>query len=251
MMNKLIHLDIDGEKFFCDLDQALDISIPLKEGDNNPNCFQAESPRFEVIRDGEFIGSVAEGGSVNYKRLIITPHGNGTHTECYGHINADTEATITKQIKTFFAYALVITVRATEKEGDLIITGDLFPENIPDWVDALVVRTVPNTIAKPSRNYSGTNPAYFDKSFMDLVVEHNIIHFLTDLPSVDREVDGGALRSHKSFWNGNTRRSCTITEMVFVNNRISDGIYLLNLQVPNIDMDAAPSRPVLFAMTKV
>ena len=38
----------------------------------------------------------------------------------------------------------------------------------------------------------------------------------------------------------------TITELVFVPDNIIDGIYLINLQVSNLSLDAAPSRPVLF-----
>jgi len=37
----------------------------------------------------------------------------------------------------------------------------------------------------------------------------------------------------------------TITEMVFVDDSIADGLYLLNLQVASLRNDAAPSRPVI------
>ena len=56
--------------------------------------FLADPVIFETIRSGNFIGSVREGGSVNYQKLHITRHGNGTHTECYGHILDDETATI-------------------------------------------------------------------------------------------------------------------------------------------------------------
>ena len=36
--------------------------------------------------DEGFTGSVAEGGSVNFRNIAFNPHGNGTHTECLGHI---------------------------------------------------------------------------------------------------------------------------------------------------------------------
>jgi arylformamidase len=76
----------------------------------------------------------------------------------------------------------------------------------------------------------------------------NVEHLLLDLPSVDREVDGGALAAHKAFWNypENTRRNCTITEFIYVPNTIFDGSYLLNLQTAPIENDATPSRPVLY-----
>jgi hypothetical protein len=41
---------------------------------------------------------------------------------------------------------------------------------------------------------------------------------------------------------------CTITELIFVPNTAMDGLYLLNLQVAAFENDAAPSRPVIFAL---
>ncbi|MGL5889046.1 MAG: cyclase family protein, partial [Bacteroidia bacterium] len=81
-----------------------------------------------------------------------------------------------------------------------------------------------------------------------LLAEMNVEHLLLDLPSVDREVDGGALAAHKAFWNypENTRRNCTITEFIYVPNDVFDGAYLLNLQTAPIENDATPSRPVLY-----
>jgi arylformamidase len=38
--------------------------------------------------------------------------------------------------------------------------------------------------------------------------------------------------------------------MIYVENKIVDGIYFLNLQIPNFFLDAAPSRPILFRVKK-
>ena len=56
---------------YVDLSLPLDISIPLKEGADNPNCYWADSVKFEIIKKGSFVGSVSEGGSVNYQKLTI------------------------------------------------------------------------------------------------------------------------------------------------------------------------------------
>jgi hypothetical protein len=45
------------------------------------------------------------------------------------------------------------------------------------------------------------------------------------------------------------RYSATITELIYVPDGVEDGLYLLNLQVPNLRTDAVPSRPVLYACT--
>ena len=82
------------------------------------------------------------------------------------------------------------------------------------------------------------------------IVEKGINHVLLDTPSVDKEQDGGKLLAHHAFWQypENTNTFRTITELVFINDEIKDGIYLLNLQVAAFENDAAPSRPVLFQL---
>ena len=41
-----------------------------------------------------------------------------------------------------------------------------------------------------------------------------------------------------------------ITEMIFVNNKVKDGSYLLNLQIASFENDASPSKPILFEIKK-
>ena len=40
----------------------------------------------------------------------------------------------------------------------------------------------------------------------------------------------------------------TITEMIFVQDAIEDGTYLLNLQIASFENDASPSKPILYAI---
>ena len=114
--------------------------------------------------------------------------------------------------------------------------------------DALVVRTMPNTKEKLSSQYSNTNWPYFQKDAMEYLVKKGIKHLLIDLPSVDREKDGGELICHNTFWNtkGKLRMDATITEMIYVANKIEDGKYFLNLQIAPFENDATPSKPVLY-----
>jgi hypothetical protein len=79
---------------------------------------------------------------------------------------------------------------------------------------------------------------------------------LIDLPSVDKEHDEGKLLAHKAFWNvkdinqvnEDARFDCTITEMIYVNQEIEDGSYILNLQFASFENDASPSKPVLYSL---
>ena len=82
---------------------------------------------------------------------------------------------------------------------------------------------------------------------------------LIDLPSVDREEDGGKLLAHKAFWNvkdilylnEDARLHCTITELIYVDSSIPDGSYILNLQIASFENDASPSKPILFKIDAI
>lgn len=114
-------------------------------------------------------------------------------------------------------------------------------------VDALVIRTLPNAEEKRTRVWSGRQPAFMEVAAMQTIHERGVKHLLLDLPSVDPEEDGGALKAHKVFWQwpDAPRTDRTITELIFVSNAVTDGMYLLNLGVPSFDGDAAPSKPLL------
>lgn len=236
-------------EIMVDLSKPLPISIPIKEGSNNPNCYWANPVAFKTIKADGFIGSVAEGGSVNYQKLEFTPHGNGTHIEGYGHITSS-GATVNKQLNSYHFYSKVITLTPEEEEnGDKIFKPNQFLKN-QSWenIKAVIIRTAPNDESKLNRSYSGTNPPYLSPKLITFLVEQGIEHLLIDLPSIDKEVDDGALLSHRAFWDlsGKQRKQATISELIFVPNHILDGNYLLNLQTINLEMDAAPCHPVLY-----
>ncbi|WP_027002548.1 cyclase family protein [Hugenholtzia roseola] len=238
------------------------LALPLRAGGENPNCYYAQNPDYKVIRFGDsFVGSVAEGGSVNYFEWTITPHGNGTHTECYGHIAKENKTVDTCFEKHLF-FAKVISLEPTqvpstfEKDTtDSIITlaqiktalqGDFYLKE--KGVEALIIRTLPNQEAKKNRAYSGTNPPYFEATIGTWLAQQEVAHFLTDLPSVDRESDGGALAFHKNFWQypQNPRPLATISELIFVPQEVRDGNYLLSFLLPRWSTDAVPSQPILY-----
>lgn len=248
-------IEIDDKTYRIDFANPLDISIPLHP--DGPRAWYVEKLKIEPVMSPPFIGSVELGGSVNFRNISFNPHGHGTHTETVGHINK-TIVSINKTLNRFMFLARLITVMPTpyageeepyKKPGDLIIT----PESIAPLLEnnrceALIVRTLPNTSAKLSQNYSNTNPAYFHHRALTLVRQAGVKHLLTDLPSVDREFDGGKLLAHRAFWEGRREddSQCTITEFIYAPNAIQDGLYILNLQIAPFENDATPSKPVLY-----
>lgn len=236
-----------------DLTQAIDISLPIQEGTSNPNCYFAEPPKFETIRAEGFVGSVALGGSCNYQKITLTPHGNGTHTECYGHISAD-KVNINELLKNFFALAQLISIEPKQVgEDKIIFWEDVFAKiDTQKPLEALIIRTLPNDYSKKTRNYNQTNPPYLHYEVGRQLANRDVKHLLVDLPSVDRETDEGKLLMHKAFWKypDAIRKDAFITELVFVDDTVADGFYLLNLQTISLMTDASPSKPLLYSLKK-
>ena len=83
---------------------------------------------------------------------------------------------------------------------------------------------------------------------MEYIVKKNIKHLMIDLPSVDRERDEGVLGGHNTFWNtkGKLRMDATITELIYVPNKVKDGTYFVNIQIAPFENDASPSKPILY-----
>jgi kynurenine formamidase len=296
-------LEKDGRRYSFQTEKGMDISISMNP--KGPRAWYVEPMRIEPVRTEQFLGSVAEGGAVNFRDVYFNPHGHGTHTENVGHI-VDTDVPVVNSISSSHFFAKLVTVvlmRQDVSQGltegasqdlpqDLsqnLETGasqdlpqDLsqnletgasqdLPQDLSqnlepvasqgDWVvneesllgidlnvEALIIRTKPNDHSKMQRQYSGTNFPYLTIGAMQRIVDAGVQHLLVDLPSVDREEDGGALAAHHLFWNVPVEPNFqkTITELIYVPNEIADGTYVLNLQVSNFANDAAPSRPMLF-----
>ncbi len=239
-----------GQIFGIDLDHPLRIGIPFESG-SSLRCFGAPPLEFEPLVSGEFTGAIEKGSPVNFYNFRINPHGNGTHTECIRHI-ADLPVFIGEVFEKNHFFASLISVHTEQfRDGDLCISYRQIKEKmegVPEEVEALIIRSLPNGPEKKSRDYTGTNPPYFSPEALRIVRERGIKHLLTDLPSVDREEDGGKLVAHKAFWDfpEAPRTDASITELIYVDNDIPDGQYMLMLQPLNIKADVSPSSPVLY-----
>ena len=236
--------------------EGIDCSIPLEASDANPRAWYVDAPVIEPVRANGWTGSVAEGGSVNFRNVFFNPHGHGTHTECLGHITKEVYS-VNGVIRTQFMKALLVSVepetRVNGEDGEtdrVISAAHLAAALSGQEVEAVLIRTLPNLPAKRSMNYSATNPPYLDTDLIPLLDEANVKHLLVDMPSVDREKDGGKLDFHHAYWGvpDNQRFDRTITEMIFVEDEVEDGIYLLNLETAPFVNDATPSRPVIYPL---
>ena len=237
-----------NNSYEIDLAKPLDISIPIIGGPENVNAWYVKPPRMEPHIDGDFVGSIASGASTNFYDIWFNPHAHGTHTEGVGHISTEHQS-INRNLRQFFFLAEVITVTPKENGDDLVITQKQLQRLIREQrPEALVIRTLPNTVNKLTKHYSHSNPPYILESAMEFIRDLGVEHLLIDLPSVDKEKDDGQLLAHKAFWDfhGAVRLGATITEFIYVPDAIADGSYFINLQVAPFENDASPSRPVLY-----
>ena len=230
------------------LKEGIDISIPYRASEQTTSAWYVHPIKIEPVKGDGFVGSVEQGGSVNFNNITLNPHGNGTHTECVGHI-APESFSVNQHMNQWFFEALLISIEPEKMEEDWVITANQIKKAIGNLrPEALVLRTLPNEENKLQRNYSNSNPAYLEAKACEWMAKNGIDHLLLDLPSVDREIDGGALAAHRAFWDypENPRMKATITELIYVPSELPDGQYFLNLQVAPIENDASPSRPVLY-----
>ncbi|TXD53278.1 MULTISPECIES: cyclase family protein [unclassified Polaribacter] len=245
-------IEYNSRKIEIDVSKPIDISIPIDVTKQNVNAWYIDDPKiFPEELNGELI-KVSEGAVVNFNNIHFNPHSHITHTECVGHITEKVHS-VNQNLKHYFFLAEVVTI-APESDGeDFYISRKQLQAAIRNKKrDAIVIRTLPNLRDKTSMRYSNTNPTYLLEDAAVYLREKGIKHLLIDVPSVDKEKDGGKLLAHNAFWNtaGELRMDATITEFIYVSNKIEDGEYLLNLMIAPFENDATPSKPILYKIIK-
>ncbi|MCU0240653.1 MAG: cyclase family protein [Pyrinomonadaceae bacterium] len=268
----ILSIETENKTYKIDSEKPLDISIPLEFDALQPNIYGVEKASAKAYQDEHFVGDTRRGGSCNFENLSVNTHCNGTHTECVGHITHQ-RISIQECLKDAFMLAELITVLPENalktqdtysvklNENDLLITKKSLENSLINQKSkiknqkSLIIRTLPNSESKKNRDYSVENPPFFSLEAMKFIVEIGVKHLLVDVPSLERLHDEGKLANHRIFWNveqgsfeinPQTYLNNTVTEMIYVPDKISDGTYLLNLQIAPFVADASPSRPILF-----
>ena len=246
----IAEIKYNSRKYSIDLTNPTDISIPLRDGKDNVNAWYLPPPKIYPSVVNKSVVSIGEGATVNFNTIEFNPHAHGTHTECVGHITKELY-TINDCLTQFLFVTEVITVVPESFEGDYIISEKQLRYAIGNKKrEAVVIRTLPNTKDKLSKQYSYTNPPYLTEAAAIYLRKKDVKHLLIDTPSVDKENDNGQLLAHKAFWNlgGQIRLNSTITELVFVPNSVKDGKYILNILIAPFENDASPSKPILYKL---
>ena len=245
-------IEYNSRKIEINVSKPIDISIAIDVTKENVNAWDIEDPKiFPESYEGAVI-KVSEGAVVNFNNIHFNPHSHITHTECVGHITEKIHS-VNQNLKHYFFVAEVVTVAPESRGEDFVISEKQLKTALRNKKrDAIVIRTLPNLSDKKRMRYSNTNPPYLLEEAAIYLREKGIKHLLIDLPSVDKEKDGGKLLSHNAFWNtsGKLRMDATITEFIYVPNVVEDGEYLLNLMIAPFENDATPSKPILYKIIK-
>lgn len=287
-----LSLSLGGVQWRVDLASPIDLSIPQRPF----AAAEAQCSAFSLPPATATLACSVDGGaSVNCPLVhSLCAHSGGTHTECVGHAlpGRVTLADIDIARQSGLMPALLVSVAlaplgecgdayAPGQPGDAVVGLRALRDGLAALAaaapqafsagalgclpgGALVLRT-PATPFKPLARWSGTNPPYLTPALMEFALALGVQHLVVDLPSVDREDDGGHLLAHRAWWQLPPRGSSsdggaaapapqalstrTITELAYVPEGVPDGAYLLNLQVAPLELDAAPSRPVLHRLT--
>lgn len=267
-----INFELNNISYTSDSSKPIDISIPINFNGAQPNTYDIPKAEAKAVETAEFIGDTRRGGSCNFEEYRLIPHCNGTHTECVGHISLERIA-VNTILRDSFIPSVLITVTPEKaidtkdnyipdkNENDFLITKKILEEKLKDedknFLDGLIIRTLPNDNSKKSRQYMKEPPPFFSIEAMKFIVSLNVKHLLIDIPSVDRTFDEGKLNAHHIFWNvayeshevDREKHSMkTITEMIYASDEIKDGKYLMNIQIPDFVADAAPSRIFLYEL---
>ena len=143
---------------FIDTNKPLDISLVLSNTEDNPRAWYVDPPVIEPVNSNGFLGSVIDGGNVNFRNIFFNPHGHGTHTECLGHITPEVYS-VNNSLKSYFFRAELITIDPilTFNEDEQIFDKIIFKDQLISKlegknIEAIVIRTTPNVQEKKHLN---------------------------------------------------------------------------------------------------
>ena len=242
----------DNKAYDLEEIQSFDLSFKNKFNGENPTFFNSKPSSLAPVKAENFIGDISKGGSCNVNIATLDIHCSGTHTECISHIK-DGENKVVDFCPEGFIPSKLISVFPEKSSNttdsyhvpltvDLVISKELLVQQIKDPIDSLIIRTLPNSSYKSTQNYDKNPAPFFTTEAINYINELSIKHLLVDIPSIDKANDNGLLGNHHSFFI----KGKTISELLYIPNSLKDSFGFLQIQVPNWDLDAAPSRPIFY-----
>ena len=219
---------------------------------------------------------VSEGAAVDCADIALNPHGGGTHVECVGHIVADRWTLSDVALPGMLAATLLdVGVETLQDSGehaggrgaptDRVITARSLQQafaNVGEagFDQAIAIRTDVATALPAHADWSGSNPPYPTAEAMRWLSSLPAQLLVLDLPSLDREDDGGTTPNHRAWWGlgdgarrleGVRWRARLVVELARFPLQAVAGPWLLRVDVAPIASDAAPARVRLLPVTQI
>ena len=262
----IIKISHANQEYSVDTSTAIDISIPYNFNGKQPRFYDVKKGTSTPLKIGSKLWSVSDGASCNVPEISLNIHCTGTHTEGVGHLLKNT-GDIGKLLLEGFLPSVLISVNTVlfgncndnyhclVKDNEPVISADSIKNKFKQWKikspKALIIRTIPNKIEKKFLNFNKIITPFFTNDALFFINKIGIDHLIIDLPSVDRMSDDGILGNHRIFWKDSHNKinhysKKTITELAYIPNKVKDGFYFLNIQIPHFVSDAAPSRPLIY-----
>ncbi|MES2617841.1 MAG: cyclase family protein [Bacteroidota bacterium] len=236
-----------NKSYSIDSERYHNITIGVKK-QGNVNCYHLDDPEFSYFENPYFVGSLKKGGSVNCEKISLYAHASGTHTECALHV-LDVDFSMLDIELPPVQLCRLVTLAPKKKGDDAVIDADVLAgiEN-SEACTAICIRTLPNEADKLHHKYADTNPPYFTTDAIAKIKALGFEQLLTDLPSIDKEQDDGLLAAHKQWFTTDNvpDRKRTITEFIYIDNAIEDGVYGIAIHCPKIETDAVTSQVILY-----
>ena len=260
-----ININYKKNIYEVDTRDGVPISIPIKfNNSKSPKFYDTTSPRLDYFKSGKKVYKIGNGAGCNVPTIYLNIHCQGTHTETALHIS-DKGIKISEINDVDFLASQIITVTPVSgsrdnyhsdySKDDMVITKKMINDEISNmnFIDCLIIRTLPNGDFKFGVDYNKNKYAFLSNDAVEYLLSIGVKHLIIDTPSIDMYDDGGALGNHQIFFkdkNGSFNKN-TITEMAFIPNSISDGLYFTTIKFLNLDLDASPSVPIVFKFKKI
>jgi kynurenine formamidase len=216
-----------------------DLAHPVTFTDADPTAFGLPTPRAAPLAASVLAATIHD----------LNPH-TTTHVEGIGHVER-VGPTIGRLLdKSLFPATLVTIVPEREADGDARVhraplAAALGP--FDPFQEAVLVRSL--TEGEAQTRFTGRNPPYFAPDAAAFLSGRGTRLLVVDLPSLDREQDGGALAAHRAFLT-DVATPRAVVELARIAPEVSDGRYLLEVVALRWELDASPVRPLLYPLTR-
>jgi len=257
-----INITHNENEYQIDPENGTSISIPVKFNNNqNPKFYDVSNPEKKYFQSSGVEYNINKGAGCNVPTITMNIHCAGTHTETANHVLKN--APLISDLKNLnFIPSQLVSVNPERQiyekyhvsysKSDSIITKKQLQKLIDTthnaFTDSIIIRTLPNHEDKKSRNYNLNHHPFLSNDAINFIKRIGFQHIVIDTPSIDRYEDDGKLGNHKLFFTSDDGKvnNNTITELAFIPNNCLDGKYFLCIGIPSLDLDAAPSHPIIY-----